>query len=249
MSLYVEITSYFKDLLNSTPESLENITVQADGSWELPSASSTSGQVIAPSPKKKSAPSDNSVFVIDEDDDDDDEAPAAAAAAPTTPVKPAKPAIEVIDLISDSEDEGAEETTTTAATTATASTSTAADADGDSSMQEAANLLQNMAHATPGPSAAVKTEDLERPAPVENETVPTAPEAPSLIGSVSRSPVASSEASPVISNRMVQTEPMPPHRTASPAAARTPPVWENSEEMFMNALLNPRKRRQLDGTV
>lgn len=243
----IVVDGYFKDLLNSTPESLENITVQADGSWELPSASSTSGQVIAPSPKKKAAPSDNSVFIIDEDDDDDDEAPAAAA--PPPPVKPAKPAIEVIDLISDSEDEGAEETTTMAATTTTASTSTAADPDGDSSMQEAANLLQNMAHATPGPSAAVKTEDLERPAQVENEAVPTAPEAPSLIGSASRSPVASSEASPVISNRMVQTEPMPPHRTSSPAAARTPPVWENSEEMFVNALLNPRKRRQLDDTL
>lgn len=217
--------------------------MQADGSWELPSASATSEQAVAPSPKKKSGPADDSVFIIDEDDDEDE------VPAPPTPAKPAKPAIEVIDLISDSEDEGVEETTTQTAKTATASTSTAVDLDGDSSMQEAANSLQNMSHATPGPSAAVKTEDLERPAPVENETVPTAPEPPSVIGSASRSPVASSEASPVISNRMVQTEPMPPHRSSSPAAARTPPVWDHSEEMFMNALLNPRKRRQLDGTV
>ncbi|KAF8947605.1 SUMO ligase siz1 [Haplosporangium gracile] len=241
----IVVDGYFKDLLNSTPESLENITVQADGSWELPSASAKSGQVIAPSPKKKTTPTDDSVFIIDEDDDEDE----APAAAPLTPVKPAKAAIEVIDLISDSEDEGDEEPTAQAATTTTASTSTAIDPDGDSSMQEAANSLQNMAHAASGPSAAVKTEDLERPAPVENETVPTAPEAPSVIGSASRSPVASSEASPVISNRMVQAEPMLPQRTGSPAAARTPPVWENSEEMFVNALLNPRKRRQLDDTL
>ncbi|KAF9157026.1 SUMO ligase siz1, partial [Linnemannia schmuckeri] len=241
----IVVDGYFKDLLNSTPESLESITVQADGSWELPSASAKSGQVIAPSPKKKAAPTDGSVFIIDEDDDEDE----APAAAPITPVKPAKPAIEVIDLISDSEEEGDEEPTTQAAVTTTVSTSTAVDPDGDSSMQEAANSLQNMAHATPGPSAAVKTEDLERPAPVENETVPTAPEAPSVIGSASRSPVASSEASPVISNRMIQTEPVLPQRTGSPAAARTPPVWENSEEMFMNALLNPRKRRQLDDAL
>jgi hypothetical protein len=217
--------------------------VQADGSWELPSASATSEQVVASSPKKKSGPADDSVFIIDEDDDEDE------VPAPPTPAKPAKPAIEVIDLISDSEDEGVEETITQPAKPATASTSTAVDLDGDSSMQEAADSLQNLSHATPGPSAAVKTEDLERPAPVENETVPTAPEPPSVIGSASRSPVASSEASPVISNRMVQTEPMLPHRAASPAAARTPPVWDHSEEMFMNALLNPRKRRQLDGTV
>ncbi|KAG0377776.1 SUMO ligase siz1 [Mortierella sp. AD032] len=242
----IVVDGYFKDLLNSTPESLENIIVQADGSWELPSASSKAEQVVAPSPKKKVAPAGDSVFIIDEDSDDD--VTPVEAAAPSTPVKPAKPAIEVIDLISDSEDEGAEEPTTQSVSTTTASTSTGVDLEGDSSMQEAASSLQNMAHATPGPSTAVKTEDLERSVPVENETVPTAPEAPSIIGSASRSPVASSEASPVISNRMVQAEPLPPQRTISPVA-RTPPVWENSEEMFMNVLLNPRKRRQLDDTL
>ncbi|KAF9908886.1 SUMO ligase siz1 [Linnemannia zychae] len=241
----IVVDGYFKDLLNSTPESLENIVVQADGSWELPSASSKAEQVVAPSPKKKAASKDDSVFIIDEDSDDD---AAPVEPAPSTPVKPAKPAIEVIDLISDSEEEGAEEPTTQSVSTTTASTSTGVDFEGDSSMQEAANSLQNMAHAAPGPSAAVKTEDLERPAPVDSEAVPTAPEAPSIIGSASRSPVASSEASPVISNRMVQAEPIPPHRTSSPVA-RTPPVWENSEEMFVNALLNPRKRRQLDDTL
>ncbi|KAG0220264.1 SUMO ligase siz1 [Mortierella sp. NVP41] len=239
----IVVDGYFKDILKSTPESLESITVQADGSWELPSSSSPSEQVIAPSPiKKKAAPTDDSVFIIDEDDSEDE---APAATAPPTPAKPAKPAIEVIDLISDSEDEDAEEPVTKSA-----STTTAIDFDGDASMQDAANSLQNMAQATPGPSTAVKTEDLDRTAPVENEAALTAPEAPtpSIIGSASRSPAASSEASPVISNRMVQADPILPPNRSSPVA-RTPPVWENSEEMFMNALLNPRKRRQLDGTV
>ncbi|KAF9929783.1 SUMO ligase siz1 [Linnemannia zychae] len=243
----IVVDGYFKDLLNSTPESLESIVVQADGSWELPSASSTADNVIAPSPKKKPAPSNDSVFIIDEDEDENG-APVAAA-EPPQPIKPAKPAIEIIDLISDSEDEDVEPSATQSTSTATVSTSTAVDFDGDSGMQDAANSLQNMAQATAGPSAAVKTEDLERPAAtVENEAVPTAPEAPSIIGSASRSPVASSEASPVVSNRIVQTEPIVAHRVSSPVA-RTPPVWENSEDMFMNALLNPRKRRQLDDTL
>jgi len=243
--MFTTTYSYFKDILNSTPESLESITVQADGSWELPSASAKADQVVAPSPKKKAAPADDSVFIIDEDNSGDE---AQDVAESPTPVKPAKPAIEIIDLISDSEDENAEEPPSQPATTATASTSSGVDLDGDSSMQEAANSLKNMAHAAPAPPTAVKTEDLERQAPVESETVPTAPEAPGIIESSSRSPVASLEASPVISNRMAQAEPILSHQASSPAA-RTPPVWENSEEMFMNALLNPRKRRQLDGTV
>ncbi|KAI1320027.1 SUMO ligase siz1 [Mortierella claussenii] len=220
---------YFKDILNSTPKSLESITVQADGSWELPSTSQTQ-ELVVPSPRKKAAPSGDSVFVIDEDESDTDQADMASA----TPAKPSKPAVEVIDLISDSEDEEEPE-------------QPVVDTDGDSTMQEAANSLQNMAAQTTTPvPPSVKTEIVENNPPSTEAGVAPAPfEIHSIAGSANASRSASSEPSPIISTRMVQIEPL--QTGPSPPASRAPPAWENSEDMFMNALLNPRRKRQFDG--
>lgn len=256
----IVVDGYFKDILKLTPKSLENITVQADGSWELPSVTPPLDQPVAPSPKKqKSTPAGGeSVFVIDEDESEDEESTTPSPAGKST-----KPTVEVIDLISDSEDEADEGSIPPKAVT---------DEDGDTSMQEAANSLQSMATATgdAGPRS-VKTEDLEKSVPVDGiaEEAPppltsagaapttsgtaiavAAPEIHSIVGSASGSPpTAASSASPEISSRMAQTD---PNQTGvrSPTSRVPQTVWrESNEDMFMNALLNPRRKRQFDGTL
>ncbi|KAG0287832.1 SUMO ligase siz1, partial [Dissophora globulifera] len=173
--------TYFKDILSTTPKSLENITVQADGSWELPSSSSslssssTAKTEVAPSPKKKSAPPPGDVFVIDEDDSDND-----TPAAPATPSKPTKPAIEIIDLISDSEDEDYNEEPA----------QTHVDEDGDTTMQDAAESLQNMAQSSSAGAAtvppSVKTEVFDTIAEHQQPTQPPlAASSSSLLSSLS----------------------------------------------------------------
>ncbi|KAF9964649.1 SUMO ligase siz1 [Mortierella alpina] len=256
----IVVDGYFKDILNVTPKSLENITVQADGTWELPSATPPLDQPAAPSPKKQKAASTggDSVFVIDEDESEDE-----GSTTPPPAGKPTKPTVEVIDLISDSEDEADESSLPAQAAT---------DEDGDTSMQEAANSLQSMATAT-GDAAprSVKTEDLEKSVPVDGidgeapppssssgaaptaggtATAPAAPEIHSIVGSASGSPpTAPSSASPEISSRMAQTDPSQAG-VRSPTSRVPQTVWRDSnEDMFMNALLNPRRKRQFDGTL
>ncbi|KAF9576621.1 SUMO ligase siz1 [Mortierella alpina] len=256
----IVVDGYFKDILKLTPKSLENITVQADGTWELPSVTPPSDQPAAPSPKKqKSTPAGGeSVFVIDEEESGDEGSPTPAPAG-----KPSKPAVEVIDLISDSEDEVDE---------GNLPAQTVTDEDGDTSMQEAANSLQSMATAT-GEAAprSVKTEDLEKSVPVDGTdgeapppststgvaptaggtaTAAAAPEIHSIVGSASGSPpTAPSSASPEISSRMAQTDPNQ-SGLRSPTSRVPQTVWrDSSEDMFMNALLNPRRKRQFDDTV
>ncbi|KAG0207335.1 SUMO ligase siz1 [Mortierella sp. GBA30] len=256
----IVVDGYFKDILSSTPKSLESITVQADGTWELPSSTAQTDQAVAPSPKKKAAPAGDSVFVIDEDDSDAEE---ESPAAPSTPVKPTKPVIEVIDLISDSEDETEEPSVRER---------TAIDKDGDSSMQEAANSLQNMAQSS------VKTEVLDKSVPVEDNNgdvippplsagvaavvaaiapttaeatvaIASAPEIHSVVGSASGSPpTASSSASPEIPIRMIQAN--VPTGALSPLSRAPQTAWgEDNEDMFMNVPMNPRRKRQFDGTL
>ncbi|KAF9201586.1 SUMO ligase siz1 [Haplosporangium sp. Z 27] len=215
----------------STPNSLESITVQADGSWELPSESSQTEQTVAPSPKKKVAPSGSSVFVIDEDDSDSDQANNTVDLS--TPVKPTKPAVEVIDLISDSEDDGEEPV------------APQRDGEGDTTMQEAANSLQNMAQATPG--ASVKTEVFDKPTPTESSTAPPPIEIHSIAGSVNASRSASSEPSPVVSSRMGGQAEI--HQTGPPVSGNSYNWVSKDDEMsFVNALMYPRRKRQFDDT-
>ncbi|KAF9918514.1 histidine kinase osmosensor [Lobosporangium transversale] len=224
----IVVDGYFKNILNSTPKDLENITVQADGSWEIPSAPSQTEQAAAPSPKKKT-PTGDSVFIIDEDDSDDNEDSASAA----PPAKPSKPATEVIDLISDSEEDEP----------------TAIDTEGDSIMKDAANSLQNMAAAAhvmvPGEPPSVKTEIFDKPTPTETGVTPAPLELHSILSSTNASRAASSESSPIISTRMAQTEPLQ-SGPITPPVSRVGPVWESGEDVFMNALLNPRRKRQFD---
>ncbi|ORZ09408.1 PINIT domain-domain-containing protein [Lobosporangium transversale] len=226
----IVVDGYFKNILNSTPKDLENITVQADGSWEIPSAPSQTEQAAAPSPKKKT-PTGDSVFIIDEDDSDDNEDSASAA----PPAKPSKPATEVIDLISDSEEDEP----------------TAIDTEGDSIMKDAANSLQNMAAAAhvmvPGEPPSVKTEIFDKPTPTETGVTPAPLELHSILSSTNASRAASSESSPIISTRMAQTEPLQ-SGPITPPVSRVGPVWESGEDVFMNALLNPRRKRQFDDT-
>ncbi|KAI7826077.1 PINIT domain-containing protein [Gamsiella multidivaricata] len=226
----IVVDGYFKDILSSTPKSLESITVQADGSWEIPSSSTQTE--AAPSPKKKlSAPSGDSVFVIDEDDSDDEEEEAVAAPTPV----PSKPAVVVIDLISDSEDE--EEDTTPASQV---------DAGGDAVMEDAATSLQNMAQSGSGRLPSVKTEMLDKPTPTESAIVPPPVEIHSISGSNSASPASasSSGASPLLLARMVQPESIQTG-LISPTS-RMAGGWETNEDSFMNVLLNPRRKRQFD---
>ncbi|KAF9962394.1 SUMO ligase siz1 [Mortierella alpina] len=252
----IVVDGYFKDILKLTPKSLENITVQADGSWELPSIAPSLDQPAAPSPKKQKSASTGgeSVFVIDEDESEDE-----GSTTPSPAAKSTKPSFEVIDLVSDSEDEVEESSLPAQAVT---------DEDGDSSMQEAANSLQSMATSS-GDAAprSVKTEDLEKSVPVDGidgeappppptsagaaptagGTAAAAPEIHSIVGSASGSPpTAPSSASPEISSRMAQTD---PNQTGvrSPTSRVPQTVWRDSnEDMFMNALLNPRRKRQFD---
>ncbi|KAF9939293.1 SUMO ligase siz1 [Mortierella alpina] len=261
----IVVDGYFKDILKVTPKSLENITVQADGTWELPSTTPPLDKPTAPSPKKqKSTPAGGeSVLVIDEDESEDE-----GSTTPSPAGQPAKPTFEVIDLISDSEDEVDEGSLPAQAVT---------DEDGDTSMQEAANSLQSMATAT-GDAAqrSVKTEDLEKLVPVDGidgeapplstsagaapmaagtatatttatATATAAPEIHSVVGSASGSPpTAPSSASPEISSRMAQTDPSQTG-VRSPTSRVPQTVWRDSnEDMFMNALLNPRRKRQFD---
>ncbi|KAG0263970.1 SUMO ligase siz1 [Mortierella polycephala] len=238
----IVVDGYFKDILNSTPSSLESITVQADGSWVLPSSSSSSPseKSITPAPKKKAAISaaDSSVFVIDEDEDDDEEDEAATeAGTPTTSAKPTKPAMEVINLISDSEDEEDERNH---------------DGDGDTIMQEAANSLQDMSNAVPRASShSVKTEAVDGPTPKENEAPPPVlTKSQSAVGLGNGSQSGNSSESPIISTRMVQIEPIQTSTPASVSEGMPPVPWNNGEESFMNALLNnPKRKRQFDGTL
>lgn len=174
------------------------------------------------SPKKK-AVDPASVFLLDDDSDEDaDETPHV----PPTPVRPTKPAVEVIDLISDSEDEDSEPALP--------------DTNSDSVMQEAANSLQNMAHS--GAPHSVKTEIVDKATPTGTESGPP-PEIYSVATSAHASPTVSSDDSPVISTRMVtegQSGPPPPRQD--------PVGWDSGNaDMFMNALLNPRRKRQFEG--
>lgn len=213
------------------------MTVRADGQWEIPSTESA--EIAAkPTPQKKASESaNNDVFVLD-DDSEDEATPSAksAAATPPAPPRPSKPVIEVIDLISDSEDE-VEETQPTSV-----------DVDGDSSMQEAANSLQNMAHSGLTAAQPVKSEFVDKTTSSGPETpfAPTPAGVQSLIGSTNASPTASSVDSPVISNRMMQIEPGLPTSIAS-ASSSTPVAWDSTQESFLNDLLNPRRKRNFEG--
>ncbi|KAG0053758.1 SUMO ligase siz1 [Gryganskiella cystojenkinii] len=217
----IVVDGYFKDILNSTPKNLESVTVRADGQWEIPS---TENEVVKPTPQKK-APSPSDVFVLD--DSDDDELPTMIAPEPPAPAKPAKPAVEIIDLISDSEDE-AEETPTV-------------DADGDSRMQEAASSLHSMAKSQP-----VKTEFQDKPAASGGVQTPF-PATPAGMQSLNGSPAASSDDSPIISNRMVQTDHVLPATTT--ATNGVSEGWSGTQEAFMHDLLNPRRKRLYEDTV
>ncbi|KAG0039773.1 SUMO ligase siz1 [Podila clonocystis] len=222
----IVVDGYFKDILNSTPKSLESVTVQADGTWEIP-ASIADQPEVDNSPKKK-AVDPASVFLLDDDSEDEEE----TAQAPPTPVRPTKPAVEVIDLISDSEDE--EDDLVPALS----------DTNGDSVMQEAANSLQSMAHSNSAPHS-VKTEIVDKDTPTRTEGPP--PEIYSVATSAHASPTASSVDSPIISTRMAHTEAGPGH---SPAPRPDPVGWDSGNaDMFMSALLNPRRKRQFEDTV
>ncbi|KAF9305693.1 SUMO ligase siz1 [Mortierella antarctica] len=219
--------TYFKDILNSTPKSLESVTVQADGTWEIPASIADQAEVDN-SPKKKVV-DPASVFLLDDDSENEEE---ETALAPPTPVRPTKPAVEVIDLISDSEDE--EDDFVPALS----------DTNGDSVMQEAANSLQNMAHSNSAPHS-VKTEIVDKATPTGTEGPP--PEIYSVATSAHASPTASSVDSPIISTRMTHTEAGPRH---SPAPRLDPVGWDSGNaDMFMSALLNPRRKRQFEDTV
>ncbi|KAF9110142.1 SUMO ligase siz1 [Mortierella sp. AM989] len=228
----IVIDGYFKDLLSSTPESLESITVQADGSWVLPSATSQAEQIATSSPKKKSVPSGDSVFVIDEDDSDSEN-----TVALPTPVKPTKPAIEIIDLISDSEDEIEE------------AIRPQRDDEGDTTMRDAANSLQNMAQSTSGVSLSVKTEIFDKPTPTESSIVPPPIEIHSIAGSANGSRSVSSEPSPVASTRMGGQPELQQTGHVSPPTSVTPGAWgSKDDEILMNELMYPRRKRQFDDT-
>lgn len=213
------------------------MTVRADGQWEIPSTEAAD-VAVKPSPQKKaSEPSSNDVFVLDDDSDDEETLPAkSAVATPPVPPKPSKPVIEVIDLISDSEDE-VEETRPVSI-----------DRDGDTSMQEAASSLRNMAQSGLTAPQSVKSEFVDKTTSSGTETpfAPTPAGIQSLIGSTNASPAASSDDSPVISNRMLQTEPGMPSSVAS-VTASTPVAWDSTQESFLNDLLNPRRKRQYEG--
>ncbi|KAF9349759.1 SUMO ligase siz1 [Mortierella sp. NVP85] len=229
----IVVDGYFKDILSNTPSSLESITVQADGSWELPSASSSSQPVASPSPKMRpTAPAGDSVFIIDEDDDDDDVSDKIeerrAERTPPPPPKPAKPAIEVIDLISDSEDE-AEILPTTM------------ELDGDTYMRDVFDRKTDS-----GTSTSVKTESFEKATPTETGMAPASTEVYSIIGSTNESSAsASSGTSPVVPMRMAESTQMGP---LSPES-RMHPAWEAGEDTFANVLLGPRRKRQYDGKM
>ncbi|KAG0331120.1 SUMO ligase siz1 [Podila humilis] len=248
----IVVDGYFKDILNSTPKSLESVTVQADGSWDISTISEN--VVEEPVPKSKAVDPSN-VFCLD---DDSDEEPVAQASP--TPAKPAKPAIEVIDLISDSEDEEEERPTGRPAGT-----------DDDFVMQEAADSLQTMAGSTSGTnvSHSVKTEDIDKTAPTTPgvEIGHPAPDIHSVSTSTQASPTTSSSDSPVISTRMSQNEIAQPQShdqsqsqhpdsevgsgTHSPAPRQNGAAgWEtNTTDSFLNSLLNPRRKRQFEDIV
>ncbi|KAF9321478.1 SUMO ligase siz1 [Podila horticola] len=222
----IVVDGYFKDILNSTPKSLESVTVQADGTWEIPASIADQAEVDN-SPKKKVV-DPASVFLLDDDSDNEEE----TAQAPPTPVRPTKPTVEVIDLISDSEDEEDE------------FVPALSDPNGDSVMQEAANSLQNMAHSNSTPHS-VKTEIVDKATPTGTEAPP--PEIYSVATSAHASPAASSVDSPIISTRMAHTEAGPEH---SPVPRPDPVAWDSGNaDMFMSALLNPRRKRQFEDTV
>ncbi|KAG0091162.1 SUMO ligase siz1 [Podila epicladia] len=218
---------YFKDILNSTPKSLESVTVQADGTWEIPASIADQAEVDN-SPKKKVV-DPTSVFLLDDDSENEEE---ETAQAPLIPVRPTKPTVEVIDLISDSEDE--EEDFVPALS----------DTNGDSVMQDAANSLQNMAHSNSAPHS-VKTEIVDKATPTGTDGPP--PEIYSVATSAHASPTASSVDSPIISTRMTHTEAGPGH---SPAPRPDPIGWDSGNaDVFMSALLNPRRKRLFEDTV
>ncbi|KAG0236828.1 SUMO ligase siz1, partial [Mortierella sp. GBA43] len=220
---------YFQDILSKTPSHLESITVQADGSWELPSAHSS--VPVPSSPKKKATvPKGDSVFVIDEDDgdddmddDDDDE---VKATTPPASSKPAKPSVEVIDLISDSEDD---ETEVVSPPTG--------DTDGDMEMGNPAVL-----QADSGAQTSVKTESFDKPTPTESGVAPVPAEARGMMRSTDGSP--GSEASPVMRTRMVQGEAI--HGGPLSPESRIAPAWEVGEDAFAHTLLTQGRKRQYD---
>ncbi|KAF9436126.1 SUMO ligase siz1 [Entomortierella beljakovae] len=241
----IVIDGYFKDLLKSTPSSLESITVQADGSWELPSATSTSTSqsepIKPPSPKKKAIPSGSSVWVIDEDESDDDADEIEELPAPAKPEK----AVEVIDLISDSEDDVEESTT-----------EPQKDHDGDTSMQDVSTILQNIGN-TAGSSLPVKTEVLDKPTPTESNQSTQVPIPPievhgSIAGTANASRSTSSEPSPIEPVRMgglAEYRRAPPPISPSSNSATPGNLGFSDEDSFMNALLQPGRKRQYDDTA
>ncbi|KAF9973747.1 SUMO ligase siz1 [Actinomortierella ambigua] len=165
----IVVDGYFTDILQNTPSSLESVTVQPDGKWEVPSSGkSGESRKATPAPElaKKKVPND--VFVLDDDDDVEEvdrgesaDRRSPSQQAPAAP-EPKQPEIEVIDLISDSEDE-----------------------DGDAIMQAASHTLQEMANSKQ--NSAVKAEAVEPSAvatsissatPVATAAASTGPEAP-----------------------------------------------------------------------
>ncbi|KAF9955343.1 SUMO ligase siz1 [Modicella reniformis] len=243
----IVVDGYFKDILSSTPYNLESITVQADGTWELPSATA---QAPPSSPKKKPTmkPGVN-VFMIDSDDADDDEQ-AAEIITPTPPPKSTKPTIEVIDLISDSEeeDDDYDDDDDDESNTPTP----VRDVDENTTMQDIPAPQVDT-----GTGLSVKTESFDKPPSTETTTttsaadttlaaaaVPT--EVHSIDGSANGSPTSgSSEISPFMSSRMVQADTMQTGPLSPPS--RILSVWETSEDMFGQPLSNPRRKRQFDG--
>ncbi|KAF9403271.1 SUMO ligase siz1, partial [Podila epigama] len=241
----IVVDGYFKDILNSTPKTLESVTVQANGVWELPSSLSDNA-TVEPTPKKK-AKDDSSVLLLDDDSGDED--PVEAAQPTSIPSKPAKPAIEVIDLISDSEDEADPQPAT--ATEAAAS-------QGDSTMREAASMLHNMAQSGANTSHSVKTEVMDKAPPTGVNApggVASVQEAHSVATSAHTSPAGSSEESPVMATRMTQADVHLPGVSQLPPQPPRPPIsqqegvvpWDkNSADMFMGSILNTRRKRHFD---
>ncbi|KAF9159375.1 SUMO ligase siz1 [Actinomortierella ambigua] len=203
----IVVDGYFTDILQNTPSSLESVTVQPDGKWEIPSSgkvavvAETRKATPAPEAKKK-VPHD--VFVLDDDDDEGEDDGRGGRSGDDNDV-------EEVDgrRSSTSRDRRSAETPDHQPQAAQEPKqpeievidliSDSEDEDGDAVMQAASLTLQEMANARPNSAAAVKAETVEPSSVATSRSGSTS--APTSTSTASRG----TEAAPLISNVAVPT--------------------------------------------
>ncbi|KAF9581075.1 SUMO ligase siz1, partial [Lunasporangiospora selenospora] len=190
-----------------------------------------------PKPKKPvSSTPGESVFVIDEDGDSSNESEDEVTSSnpnahhPPVPAAPTKPVVEVIDLISDSEDDEPEP-----------------NAGREMSTKESVKSPHDIGMAEDGISHSVKSEVVDRSTRNETETAHSIREISSTADSSANGSRASSVVSPSMRNRVPQRESTQDGLHSTSSSTAEPINWENTEDVFMNTLLQPsRRKRQYD---